>query len=120
MPFPTIEQFDQAINSHDTIQKWRDIPTNVIYQIIRVNELDTRYGKALILTLKDQNDTIQKYWATQTIRKELTDFNRKITSSSCYIKSNGLKRSNKNPNQQYYNFSIIWDEDDDEGMDTVM
>ena len=31
----------------------------------------------------------------------------------------GLKRSSKNPNQHYYNFSIIWVEDDDEGIDTV-
>ena len=54
--FITPEQFEQNKNKHDQIQRWRDVPLNVIYRIENVEEIPSKNGNATIVTLSDKDE----------------------------------------------------------------
>ena len=69
MNFITPEQFEQNKNKHDKIQKWRDVPKNVIYQIENVEEIPSTNGNATIVTLSDEYEKKLTAFATSCLIK---------------------------------------------------
>ena len=104
MNFITPEQFEQNKNKHDQIQKWRDVPLNVIYQIENVEEIPSKNGNATIVTLSNENGEKLTAFATSCLIKDLKDFG---WGETYYIKSLGLKNSNKNLGQKYYAYDLV-------------
>ena len=52
MDFPTAEQFEQnKIQTDNTILKWREVPTDIIYRIDDVEKMNTQIGEAMVVTL---------------------------------------------------------------------
>ena len=49
--------------------KWKDLPTGVTYKILEVLEVDGKYGKCKILTLKDREGETIRAWACPTLNK---------------------------------------------------
>ena len=51
MEFPTEEQFEQIKVLHHKALKWREVPTDIIYQIESVEERSTMIGNAMVVNL---------------------------------------------------------------------
>ena len=105
MNFPTDEEFEQNKIQRDQIKSWRDVPLDVIYHIENVEEIPSKNGKATVVTLsdKDEKDRI-KAFATSCLIKDLRDFG---WSYTYFIKSLGLKDSNRNIGQKYYSYDLM-------------
>ena len=104
MDFITEEEFEQNKNKHDQIQRWRDVPLKVIYQIENVEEIPSKNGNATIVTLSSENKEKLTAFATSCLIKDLKDFG---WGETYYIKSLGLKNSNKNLGQKYYAYDLV-------------
>ena len=102
MEFPTAEQFEQNKVQLSQILKWREVPTEVIYRIEKVEWINTKIGRAMVVCLVDQDGEQLKAFATSCLIKDLKDY-----SDGCYIKSIGKQESIKNPGQSYYHYEIM-------------
>ena len=103
MKFPTAEQFEQNKVQLDQILKWREVPTEVIYQIENFEWIKTKKGGgAMVVSLVNQDGERLKAFATNCLIKDLEDSNDK-----CYIKSIGKRESSRNPGQSYYHYEIM-------------
>ena len=80
--------------------KWKDLPTGVIYKILEVGEVDGKFGKSKILTLKDRDGETTRVWACPTLNKE------KGSLEGAYVRSMGFKLSKKS-NQQYLSYDLV-------------
>ena len=107
MEFPSEKKFNENKISGNSILKWRDIPTNKIFRVDDVSNINTKFGPATILTLVDRDLNKHRCWATKTISDRLGEINR--WNESCYIKSLGLKKSSNDNGNSYYNFEIMTD-----------
>ena len=56
MNFPTAEQFEQnKIQTDNTILKWREVPTDIIYRIDDVEKINTQIGEAMVVALSNKD-----------------------------------------------------------------
>ena len=78
--FPTPEQFERNKIQVDQILKWREVPTEVIYRIEKVEWIRTKVGKTMVIILVDKNEKKLKAFATSCLMKDLKD-----SSDECYI-----------------------------------
>ena len=106
MPFLSSDQFESLILSHESIMKWRDVPTGIIYKIESVEEVKTKKGDATVVNLIDCDGDRMRAWATSVLRDDLR--NKTVT---CYIKPLGKKESTKNPGKFYYDYKLVEVED---------
>ena len=103
MSFPTPEQFEQNKVQLDQILKWREVPTEVIYRIEKVEWIKTKKGgRVMVVSLVDQYGEQLKAFATSCLMKDLEDSN-----DGCYIKSIGKRESLRNPGQSYYHYELM-------------
>ena len=100
--FPSEEEFNQNKETKQNIMKWRDVPQNTILKINEVDIINTKFGKATILTLENVESEIFKCWANQRLGDELKDWK----DEECYVKSLGLVPSIKNPSRKYYAYDF--------------
>ena len=102
MTFLSVEQFENL--KQETIYKWRDVPTGIIFKIEDIVQIKTKKGDATVLCLSDHDGDQFKAWATSVIKEDLK--NRKGT---CYIKSMGKTQSKTNPEKFYYQYELVED-----------
>ena len=103
MNFLSADQFDALKNEHDTIQKWRDVPTGIIYKIEDIEQIKTKKGKATIVSLVDCDDDRIRAWATGVLSEDLKNIE---NDGTIYIKPLGKKESKQNPGQYYYDYEL--------------
>lgn len=106
MPFLSAEQFDALKSEHESIMKWRDVPTGIIFKIEYVEEIKTKKGDATVITLIDCDGERFQAWATSVLREALIG-----RTGQMFIKSLGKKQSTKNPGQFYYDYDLVEVED---------
>ena len=80
--------------------KWKDLPNGVIYKILEVTEVDGKFGKSKILTLKNREGETTKVWACPTLNNE------KGSLQGAFVRSTGFKLSKKS-NQQYLSYDLV-------------
>ena len=103
MEFPTKEQFEQNKIQLGKIIKWREVPTEVIYYLKKVEHIKTKEEeKATILILIDKDGKQLKAFATPNLINDLKDYKK-----GCFIKSIGKKKSSINPDRSYYKYEIM-------------
>ena len=77
---------------------------DVIYQIENVEEIPSKNGNATIVTLSDKDGERRTAFAANCLIKDLKDFG---WDETYYIQSLGLKNSNKNLGQKYYDYDLV-------------
>ena len=80
---------------------WRDLPTQVIYKILEVLEVDGIHGKSKILTLKESGGEPMKVWACSTLGNKEKD-----ALQGAFVRSTGFRLSKKNK-QQYFSYDLV-------------
>lgn len=95
----TFQEKVQDQNQEEAI-KWKDLPTEVIYKILEVAEVDGKFGKSKILTLKDRQGETSKVWACPTLNKE------KYSLQGAFVRSTGFKLSKKSK-QEYLSYDLV-------------
>jgi hypothetical protein len=104
MEFLTEEQFNERKSERQSIKAWRDVPTNMIHRIEAVEEITTQRGQAKVVSLENVKGEKYKAFTTSVLDRDLEDFN---WSNTCwYIKSLGLKQSEKSGNS-YYAYELV-------------
>ena len=79
---------------------WTDLPTGVIFKILEVLEVEGKFDKSKILTLKNQEGNTPRVWACPTLNKENSPL------QGALIGSTGFKLSKKS-NQQYLSYDLV-------------
>ena len=99
--FISDSEFEEKVQEQNQeAVKWKDLPIGVKYQILETLEVDGKYEKSKILTLKDREGKIIRAWACSTLSKE------KGTLQGAYVRSTGFKLSKKS-NQQYLSYDLV-------------
>ena len=98
MSFPSDEQLNSKITRSTNWLKWRDVPINKWYHIVKREPLDTKNGEALILTLEDKDQNRLICFTTSLIKKEL----------EARPESNFIKSSGKICTKKYYGFELVY------------
>ena len=80
--FPSEEEFNQNKETKYNLMKWRDVPVNIILKVTNVDQINTKFGQAFILTLENQNGEICKCWSNLRLGDELVDFGWR---DECYL-----------------------------------
>ena len=106
MHFLTVDQFEALKSEYESIKKWRDVPTGIIYKIESVEEVKTKKGWSTIVNLIDCDGLRSRAWATSVLSEDLKD-----KTGTCYIKPLEKKESTKNPGQFYYDYDLVEAED---------
>ena len=75
------------------------MPTEVIYHIGSVEQISTKFGKSVVVSLVDRDGKTLKAFATSCLEKDLKDFSQK---EKRFIRPLGKKQSPKNPSQSFY------------------
>ncbi len=106
--FFTNEQFEEnaIIGKNYKIDKplkWKELPTDTIYLIHSVKEVEGKYGKSLIVELSDKDGNTVSVWASGRVMREISKTNLKI--ADWYIRPQGLKQTDDNQ-KQYYDFTM--------------
>ena len=102
--FPTSKQFEQNKVQCGRILKWREVPTEVIYRIEKVEWIRTKVGETMVISLVSRDGEKLKAFATSCLTKDLKDLS---DNDKCYIKSLGKRDSSKNPGQSYYHYELM-------------
>ena len=102
--FPTPEKFERNKIQVDQILKWREVPTEVIYRIEKVEWIRTKVGEAMVVILVDKNEKKLKAFSTSCLMKDLKDLS---NNDECCIKPLGKRDSSKNPGQSYYHYELM-------------
>ena len=93
--------FDEKVQEQNQEAiKWKDLPTGVIYKILEVLEVDGKYGKSKILTLRNREGETIRAWACPTLNKE------KDALQGAFVRSTGFKLSKKNK-QEYLSYDLV-------------
>ena len=74
MEFPTEVEFSKYKAQHESILKWRDMPTEVIYHMESVKRISTKFGRSMVVSLVDKDEKTLKVFATSCLEKDLKDF----------------------------------------------
>ena len=106
MEFPTAEQFNRNKSQRETITKWRDLPKDIIYHILDVCEIETKFGKNSVANLIDGEGNKYKTSIPDRLSIELKDYG--WQGRTAFVKSLGLKPKVKNPSQNYWDYDIMW------------
>ena len=93
----TEAQFNNAIENEKAI-KWRDLK-KAIYEIIDYSAFDGKYGRSMILTLKNAEKEILKVWSTKRLCAALEG------QDYTHVRHNGLKASKSGNN--YWSFDLV-------------
>ena len=80
--------------------KWKDLPTGVVYRILEVVEVDGKFGKSKILTLKNREGHTFRVWACTGLCKE------KEALERAFVRSTGFKVSKKKK-QEYFSYDLV-------------
>lgn len=87
----------------EPILRWRDLPLE-IFQVVEVKEVKSRYGAAMILTLK-RKGVETKVWACSRLIWEM----RRIPQEKWHllkIDNYGMKKSKKS-GHDYFDFEVV-------------
>ena len=76
------------------------MPTGMIYKILEVVEVDGKYGKSKILTLKDRQGETVRAFACTGLNKE------KEALEGAFVRSTGSKMSEKSK-QEYFSYDLV-------------
>ena len=71
---PTAEQFEQNKVLHNSVLKWQEVPSEVIYHIETVEQITTKSRVATVISLVDEDGISFKAFATSCLEKDLKDF----------------------------------------------
>ena len=91
---------EKAREQNQEAIKWKDVPYGVIYKILEVLEVDGKFGKCKILTLKDKQGETNRLWACPMLNKE------KDALQEAFVRSTGFKLSKKTK-QQYLSNDLV-------------
>ena len=80
------------------------MPIEVISQIESVEEITTKSGVAIVISLVNEDGMSFKAFATSCLEKDLRDFG---WGEEWFIKPLGKSQSSKNPTQIYYHYDIM-------------
>ena len=79
--------------------KWREIPTEVVYEITMVKEVMTLYGPKTILSLRAKDGEQYTAWAPDRVGTE-------ISKKHKYVYNRGLVQSEKDSSRQFWDVSL--------------
>jgi hypothetical protein len=94
----TEAQFNNAVKENEETYKWRDLK-KAIYEIIDYSAFDGKYGRSMILTLKNANEEILKVWGPKRLCLALEG------QEYTHIRHNGLKMSKAG--NEYWSFDLV-------------
>ena len=97
---PLEEDFPQEEIFTETI-KWRELPLGV-WEIIKAKQVNTRYGPALVLTVKNDSEGTKDVWAPDRLQRNLHE-----KPKTQWILHQGFATSKKNPERRYFNFKLM-------------
>ena len=100
--FPEEGEFDNVRN--EVIRKWRDIPTNIAYQVIDMKKVGKAVKEFNVASLRSKENEQFKVWLTPRISDKLQKYDLEI--KALFIKSFGLKPC-KSSSKNYFDFSIV-------------
>ena len=99
--FPALNEFKDT--QKDAI-KFSDLPTQIVYQIKQIKNVDTKSGIGMILELADEQGRFTSVWASSLIQKELKNV---VIANDCrwFLVSKGEKLA-KNSKNRYFDYKI--------------
>ena len=100
MDFPTAEKFTEA--EIQPCIKWRDLPLD-IYKIKSRLKTHSKFGDGMRLELENHQQQTYFVWAPARLVK----ISNEDLNTTTFVKNNGLKTSDYEPNKKYYSFSTI-------------
>ena len=80
--------------------KWKELPTGVIYKILEVVEVDGKFGRSKILTLKNREGEETRVWACSGLNREKEPLEGKFVRSTGY-------RVSKKTKQEYFSYDLV-------------
>ena len=85
--------------------KWREVPIEKPFLITRFKKFNSRYGPGLLIWLNNPitlNELYYTYAPSRMINEILTNLKLPLI-----VVSRGLKRSIRNPNNSYFNYTLM-------------
>lgn len=101
--FPSDEEFEE-IRRHGSIIKWRNIPLNIIFQVINLEKVGKEAKEFNCITLRSKEGNVIKSWISSRILQQLQM--QYCEGKSFFIKSFGVKAC-KSSSRNYFDFTII-------------
>ena len=97
MSFPSDQELNSKIQKSSNWLKWKDVPLDEWFYIVKTESVDTRYGDSMIMTLQDRKQNTFITYTTTIIKNELE------SRPECnYIKSTGMVK-----NKKYFGFELV-------------
>ena len=99
--FPALNEFEEI---HRDAIKFRDLPTQTVYQIKHIKKVNIKSRIGMILELVDDQNRPTSFWASSLIQKELKDV---VIANDCrwFLVSKGEKLA-KNSKNRYFDYKI--------------
>ena len=91
---------EKAKDQNQEALKWKELQTGVIFKILEVVEVDGKFGKSMILTLKNREGEKIRVWACSGLNRE------KEPLEGAYLRSTGYKVSKKSK-QEYFSYDLV-------------
>ena len=107
--FPTKEVFDKEMEKieADAIP-WRDLQIDAIYRIEGKSEVPAgKFGRGLILNVKDVDGNSIRVWATSLIVKRLMPIGEEEMKLPCFIRPRGMRKCKGDANRSYQAFQLL-------------
>lgn len=101
--FPEEDEFNNI--QKDPIRKWRDISTNITYQVIDMEKVGKNIQEEFnVVSLRSRENEQFKVWLTPRISNNLQKYD--LKTKTLFIKSYGLKPC-KNSSRSYFDFRVV-------------
>ena len=93
--------FEEKVkDQNQEAMKWKELPTGVIFKILEVVEVDGKFDRSRILTLKNREGEKIRVWACSGLNRE------KEPLKGAYLRSTGYKVSKKSK-QEYFSYDLV-------------
>lgn len=105
--FPTLNEMKEAPSS-DTIP-FKSVKDNIVYRIIAVKTISTRFGDAMILTMKDTTGAVVKCFASSLLYAEMKRLMTRETynEETQFITKFGVVVSGKESGNTYHKYKLV-------------
>ena len=99
----TTAQFDELLKQQTpNYKKWGDLEINKVYTVSNVKLVDTRDGKAMIVTLLNHGDE----WTPDHLKNKIMTGDT-YANPPFYVRPLGLKPTKTNPKNKYHAYDLV-------------
>ena len=105
VPFPSPGQLEEMLMEKrlsSLILPWKSLTTDKWYRIESATTKSTKYGLKTMVKLVDREGCETYAWTPESIAARLSEMTLPI-----YVRTAGLKTSQKNPQHQYYDVDLL-------------